>query len=77
MSSTSLARQLEQLRTSSSKSTKPGISSLASSGPSILDLKNEQELSLEQLEIFAKEAFKQIAGSINVLEKFKHQDWTE
>ena len=71
MSSTSLARQLEQLRTSSSKSTKPGISSLASSGPSILDLKNEQELSLEQLEILAKEAFKQIAGSINVLEKFK------
>ena len=76
--STSLARQLEQLRTSSSKSTKPGTTSLASTGPSILDLKSEQELSYEQLEILAKEAFNKLAGSltletrsIQVLEKFK------
>ena len=77
--STSLARQLEQLRTSSSVGAKPGkTSSVASSGPSILDLKTGQELTNEQLEILAKEAFNQLSGnlcittgSIKVLTKFK------
>ena len=69
--STSLARQLEQLRTSTTQSTKPGTTSLASTGPNILDLKNEQELSIEQLELFAKDAFKQLAGNIQTVEKFR------
>ena len=69
--STSLARQLEQLRTSTTQSTKPGTTSLASTGPNILDLKNEQELSIEQLELFAKDAFKQLAGNVQIVEKFQ------
>ena len=74
-----MARQLEQLRTSSSTVTKTGpISSVASSGPSILDIKAGQELNNEQLEILANEAFNQLSGnsrvttgSIKVLEKFR------
>ena len=77
--STSLARQLEQLRTSSSAVTQTGpASSLASSGPNILDIKTGQELTNEQLEILANEAFNQLSGnlgvttgSIKVLEKFR------
>ena len=77
---TSLARQLEQLRTTSTTGDKAGKSvSVASSGPSIVDLRNNQELTNEQLDILANECFDQLSGksgltqqSINVLEKFRH-----
>ena len=77
---TSLARQLEQLRTTSTTGDKAGKNaSVASSGPSIVDLRNNQELTHEQLDILANECFDQLSGnsgltqqSISVLEKFRH-----
>ena len=77
---TSLARQLQQLRTTSTTGDKAGKNaSVASSGPSIVDLRNNQELTHEQLDILANECFNQLSGnsgltqqSISVLEKFRH-----
>ena len=77
---TSLARQLEQLRTTSTAGDRAGKGvSVASSGPSIVDLRNNQELTNEQLDILANECFNQLSGnsgltqqSISVLEKFRH-----
>ena len=71
--STSLSRQLEQLRTASIDRAKTGnLSSLASLGPSILDIKSGHELSADQLEILAREAFEQLlAADVGILGKFK------
>jgi hypothetical protein len=68
--STSLARQLEQLRTSaqvSSQLSRDGGASLAALGPNIL----ETQLGGEQLTLLAKEAIQELSMVCPILEKFQ------
>ena len=67
--STSLSRQLEQLRTVSQAQlpVKDGATSIASLGPNLL----ETQLGAEQLTLLAKEALETLASTCPVLENFK------
>ena len=67
--STSLSRQLEQLRTvsKSQTSSKDGTASLASLGPNLL----ETQIGAEQLTLLAKEALEDLAIQCPVIGKFR------
>ena len=67
--STSLSRQLEQLRTASKSQipSKDGATSLASLGPNLL----ETQLGAEQLTLLAKEALEDLAIQCPVIGKFR------
>ena len=69
--STSLSRQLEQLRTSSSQvsswQSRDGATSLASLGPNLLDV----QIGGEQLTVLAKESLRDLSVICPVLESFQ------